>query len=250
MAKVLMLLPERDYDPTEAAVPWAALRKAGHEVIFATPGGQPAFADPRMVKLGFGLLNPLLMTRPDGLAAYRDMCSDPSFAHPVRHLDWPSVGHDALLVPGGHAQGVKTLLESEAAQQCVVASFAANLPVAAICHGPVLLARSRMADGRSVLHGRKTAALTCALEYSGWLMTCCWLGRYYRTYPTSVQAEVSAALAAPEDFLSGPLPLRRDRRDHPEYGFAVRDGQYVSARWPGDSHAFAAAFVALLAAQR
>ena len=47
MAKVLMLLPAQDYDPTESAVPWGALRAAGHEVIFATPKGDPAYADDR-----------------------------------------------------------------------------------------------------------------------------------------------------------------------------------------------------------
>ena len=38
-------------------------------------------------------------------------------------------------------------------------------PVAAICHGVLLAARSKVADGsRSVLHGRRTTALTWALE--------------------------------------------------------------------------------------
>ena len=32
MARVLMLLQERDYDPTESAVPWAALTCAGQLV--------------------------------------------------------------------------------------------------------------------------------------------------------------------------------------------------------------------------
>jgi putative intracellular protease/amidase len=30
--------------------------------------------------------------------------------------------------------------------------------------------------------------------------------------------------------------------------FVVRDGNYVSARWPGDAHTFAKTFAALLAA--
>jgi hypothetical protein len=37
---------------------------------------------------------------------------------------------------------------------------------------------------------------------------------YYRTYPTPVQAEVTAALARPDDFLEGPKPLLRDDPDH------------------------------------
>ena len=38
--KVLMPLPERDFDPTEAAVTWKVLRDAGHTVRFATPKGE------------------------------------------------------------------------------------------------------------------------------------------------------------------------------------------------------------------
>ncbi len=61
-----------------------------------------------------------------------------------------------------------------------------------------------------------------------------------------VQAEVIAALASPEDFDSGPLLPRRDSVAHPERGFTVRDGAYLSARWPGDCHRFSRDLVALL----
>jgi putative intracellular protease/amidase len=49
MSKVLMPLPARDFDPTEAAVTWRVIRDAGHQVFFATPDGQPAKADPLML---------------------------------------------------------------------------------------------------------------------------------------------------------------------------------------------------------
>jgi hypothetical protein len=29
-------------------------------------------------------------------------------------------------------------------------------------------------------------------------------------------------------------------------GFTVRDGEYLSARWPGDAHRFAAEFAAMI----
>ena len=41
MATVLMPLPACDFDPTEAAVSWQVLSAAGHDVVFATPSGQP-----------------------------------------------------------------------------------------------------------------------------------------------------------------------------------------------------------------
>ena len=90
---------------------------------------------------------------------------------------------------------------------------------------------------------------------------------YYRTYPDklgeadgyrSVEAEVKRALATPSDFqdvrvndpdrwvkLSG---LKRDRIDNARPAFVVRDGHYVSARWPGDAHTFAKIFAEVLEA--
>jgi putative intracellular protease/amidase len=45
--RVLLPLPDRDFDVTEVAVPWSILRDAGHDVVFATEraGTVPA-ADP------------------------------------------------------------------------------------------------------------------------------------------------------------------------------------------------------------
>jgi len=248
MAKVLMLLPAQDYDPTESAVPWGALRAAGHEVIFATPRGDPAYADERLVRTGFGPLNALLMTRSEDLTSYARMIRDPAFRQPLAYAALAGAEYDALLVPGGHAQGVKTLLESELAQAAVVDAFKAHKPVAAVCHGVLLLARSiDPATGKSVLFGRKTTALTKAMELAAWGMTKLWLGDYYRTYPQTVEDEVRAALASPDDFKTGgPLPMR-DRKHLQQLGYAVRDRNYLSARWPGDCHRFSQEFLQMLA---
>lgn len=248
MAKVLMLLPAKDYDPTEAAVPWAALKAAGHEVLFATPDGNAAYADERLVTTGFGPLNPFLMTRKEDLATYLRMTSEPAFHQPLAYAALAGAAFDALLIPGGHHQGVKTLLESPLAQAAVVAAFKQHKPVAAVCHGVLLLARSIDPEtGKSVLHGRKTTALTKTLELAGWNMTRLWLGDYYRTYPVTVEDEVKAVLAAPDDFKAGgPLPIR-DRKNLRQLGFVVRDRNYLSARWPGDCHRFSQELLQMLA---
>jgi putative intracellular protease/amidase len=247
MAQVLMLLPERDYDPTESAVPWAALRDAGHTVLFATPTGAPAYADERLVNTGFGPLNPVLMTQAGALAEYHRMIQDPAFLSPLAHAGLAHAQVDALLIPGGHAPGMRTLLESRDAQACVVAAFQARKPVAAVCHGVLLLARSvDPGTGRSVLHGRKTTALPKLMELSAWNMTRLRLGDYYRTYRVTVEDEVKAALASPKDFRPGGILPRRDTAERIDVGFTVRDGHYLSARWPGDCYRFAEEFVALL----
>lgn len=81
-----------------------------------------------------------------------------------------------------------------------------------------------------------------------WLIIAPWLGKYYRTYDTTVEAEVKAALTHPDDFDAGPLLPRRDSTKHLTYGFIVKDKNYLSARWPGDCHRFANAFVEMVLA--
>ena len=245
---VLCLLPAADYDPTEAATSWHALTQAGHAVSFATPDGQPAHADLRLTDTGFGLFNAIFMTRRPDLDLYRQMAASPAFRAPLSYAQVSPADSGALLIPGGHAAGMRSMLESADAQAICTHFFTAGKPVAAVCHGVLLPARSiDPATGRSVLHGRRTTALPATLELGAWALTAAWLGRYYRTYPQTVQAEVTAALARPGDFDAGPLLPFRDSAENHGAGFIVRDGRYLSARWPGDCHRFAAAFVEMVA---
>jgi protease I len=248
MATILIPIPSSDVDPTEAAVPWTTLRGLGHRVVFATPDGKPGAADARILTgRGFGPLARMLMADVNGRQAYAAMAASPEFLQPIRWAEAQLPDFQGLLLPGGHAPGMRPYLESPVLQSLVASAFAARLPVGAICHGVVLAARSRAADGRSVLSGRKTTALTKLMELTAWSLTCAWLGSYYRTYPTTVEDEVTAALAAPSDFLRGPISSKRDGPGNPDAGFAVRDGHYLSARWPGDAHRFAAEFARMLA---
>jgi putative intracellular protease/amidase len=283
LARVLILLPARDFDPSEAAVSWQVLLNAGHSVSFATPDGKPATAD-EMMLTGEGLdlwgsvpwlqklslVGLLLRANRDARQAYAAMIADRNYAAP---LGWDAIDvsvFDGLLLPGGHrARGMRDYLESKLLQKCVVDFFEGAKPVAAICHGVLLAARSiSPRTGHSVLHGYKTTALTWALESSAWKVariTRFWDPNYYRTYLEqagdpdgymSVQQEVTRALANPADFLdvgetdpdyrrkaSG---LQRDTMDDARPAFVVRDRNYVSARWPGDVHTFAKAFADLL----
>lgn len=247
---ILILLPDRDYDPTESSVPWQAMQQTGIEVRFATPHGLPAYADPRLVDRGFGLLNPLLMTRKQDLACYAKMIEDEAFKQPLAYADVDPDEFAGLLIPGGHAKGMRSLLESGQARRIALHFFKADKPVAAVCHGVLLLARTLDPDtGRPVLDGHKVTALVAGtMELPAWLLTAPWLGRYYRTYRQTVEAEVSAALNKPADFLRGPLFAKRDSAQKPQHGFVVRDGQLLTARWPGDCHRFAAEWLALIGA--
>jgi putative intracellular protease/amidase len=283
VARILVPLPARDFDPSEAAVSWRVLTDAGHAIGFATPDGRPAAADDMMLT-GRGLdpwgAIPLLRNLPligllmranrNARRDYARMIADDSHRAPLR---WDAIDpsqFDALLLPGGHrARGMREFLESEIPQRLVVDFFEKEKPVAAICHGVLLAARSiSERTRRSVLWGYQTTALTWAFENSAWSVariTRFWDPDYYRTYLEqdgqpkgfmSVQQEVTRTLARVEDFRDVPKDdphyrrktsgLARDSIADDTPAFVVRDRNYVSARWPGDAHTFARTFADML----
>lgn len=291
---ILMPLPHQDFDPTEVCVTWKILRDAGHEVRFATPDGQRAHADPLMIT-GEGLdawgwvpglkkirlIGLMLRAQQSAREAYEILQQDANYLRPMSyeqaaHAESTGI-FGALVLPGGHAKGMRVYLESTVLQRLVARFFdqrdaqGQHRPIAAVCHGVLLAARSPSAStGRSVLWGRKTTALTWKLERSAWDLTRWWARfwdpLYYRTYAESsgepdgywsVEAEVKRALASDADFVDVPRTapyhwrkssgMVRDSLDDDRAAWVVQDGAYLSARWPGDVHTFARTFVKLLA---
>jgi protease I len=246
--KVLMPLPNYGFDPTEVAIPWEILSKHGIKVVFTTPDGRQGAAD-RLMLTGekLGILKPLLKARSDAVDAHNAMLKDESFSNPREYAAALEADFDALYLPGGHDKGVKEYLESELIQNIVIDFFAARKPVAAICHGVIVAARSIDPNtGKSVIHDFKTTALLKSQELAAYNLTRLWMGDYYRTYPVTVQAEVTAALDDPGDFFTGPRSLFRDSPGQLGRGFIVRDGNYLSARWPGDIHRYSNEFIEIL----
>jgi putative intracellular protease/amidase len=276
MGIVLIPIPDRDFDPTEVAVSWQVLRANGHQVVFATESGSPGVADDIMVT-GRGLdfwsaipvlgavtvVGRMLRANKDARRAYQDMLQSLEYQLPSSWAEATLDGTDALLLPGGHrARGMRSYIDSDTLHRLVVDAFARGLKVAAICHGVLLAARSvDPATGHSVLYGRRTTALTWALERTAWRLTRItrfWNPDYYRTYTEepdqaagymSVQSEVTRALKNPADFCDverGSPHWRlktsgmvRDTATDSRPAFVVDDGTYISARWPGDTHTFA-----------
>jgi putative intracellular protease/amidase len=167
-------------------------------------------------------------------------------------MAWGSVdpaAFDGLLLPGGHAPGMRQYLGSTELRDQVARFWALGRPVGAICHGVLVLARTLdPATGHSVLAGRRTTCLPKYMERSAFLATAWRLGRYYRTYPAYVEDEVKAALDDPaSQFERGPRVLAaRGTASDDGPAFTVTDGNYVSARWPGDAYLFARRFSAQL----
>jgi len=276
MARILITPATNDFDPTEVAVPWLVLSSFGHEVSFATAGGKLPQADEIMLT-GQGLdpwsrlpglegrrgIGRVLGADENARAAHAKLVEDARFRSPtafsaLRAEDW-----DALVLPGGHrARGIRPYLEDLDLRRFVITMFETEKPVGAICHGTVVAARATSAKtNRSVLFGRKTTSLTWAQERLATRIariTRFWDPTYYRTYVEepgepegyrSVQAEVTRALASPTDYQDVPRTdpdfkiksdgRHRDTMDDSRGAFVVRDGLYVSARWPGDAHTFA-----------
>jgi putative intracellular protease/amidase len=286
MSAILIPIPSRDFDPTEAAVSWRVLTHRGHRVVFATPDGRAGQADDIMlsgkgldpwgfipVLDGLRVLGLALRANSDARRAYREMEQDAAFRSPLGWDDLRAADFDALVLPGGHrARGMRQYLESAVLQRVVADFFAAGKCVGAVCHGVLLAARSVDANtGRSVLYGRKTTALTWQLENKAAALARVgrfWDPQYYRTYTEkpsqpsgymSVEQEVTRALASPEDFLDVPRSAAdyrkktsgtaRDSMDDSRPAWVVRDGRYVSARWPGDIFTFAKAVAEMVEAQ-
>jgi putative intracellular protease/amidase len=240
-----MPLPDTDFDTTEVAVPWRLLTEAGHEIVFATEnGGAAPRCDPRLID---GVIFGQLGAEPEPIEFYRMLEKDEHFSAPMSWRALDTTRCDGLLLPGGHAPGMRQYLGSTKLQQAIAAFWATGKPVGAICHGVLVLARSKdPRTGRSVLAGKRTTCLPKYMERGGYLATFWRLGRYYRTYPAYVQDEVVAALDDKSQFVRGPRTLRRGTRHDDSPAFVVQDGNYLSARWPGDSYLFAERFNALL----
>ncbi len=283
MATVLIPIPDRDFDPTEVAVSWQVLTGQGHIVVFSTESGRPGAADDIMVS-GRGLdlwskipglsglvgVGRILRANREARSAYAQMLDSAAFQNPIAWTDAGLDDVDALLLPGGHrARGMRRYIDSTVLQRLVADAFARGTLVAAICHGVLLAARSIDAStGRSVLYGRKTTALPWDFERRAWRLTRVtrfWDPDYYRTYSErpgdpvgymSVQEEVTRALENPSDFrnVESDSPHRRaqtsgvarDTATDSRPAFVVDDGNYISARWPGDTHTFAAVVSARL----
>jgi putative intracellular protease/amidase len=231
MARIVMPLPDQDYDPTETAVPWKTLTEAGHDVVFATERGTVAACDPLLIT---GVMFGQLGAKEEPKKFYAEMIESRPYQTPIMWDAIDASAYDALVLPGGHAPGMKQYLAGETLHTKVAAFARSGKPMAAICHGVLVLARA------GVLKGRKTTCLPKYMEQVAYWITAWKLGKYYRTYPAYVEDEVKAALDDPSHFIRGPLHLMsHGTATDDSNAFVVEDDTYVSARWPGDAYLFA-----------
>jgi len=247
--KILIPLPSYGFDPTEAAIPWKLLTQNNFQVIFATPQGRRAQGDIRMLTgEGLGLFKRLLMARKDAIETYTEMSESEEFVNPIKYDEIVPEDYKGIFLPGGHDKRVKEYLESRILQSIIPYFFHAHKKIAAVCHGPLLLARSiDPQTNKSVLYNYKTTSLLKSQELLAYNLTRLWLKDYYLTYPgRTVEEQVISALKNSNQFIRGPLPMFRDSPKNLKYGFSLRDRNYISARWPGDIYNLSLNFIKML----
>ncbi len=76
---ILMPLPDHDFDPTEASIPWEHAHSRGWKVEFSTEHGNVAQADTHKLT---GPLPGLLSAGAKARAAYQQMNQDPVLSAP------------------------------------------------------------------------------------------------------------------------------------------------------------------------
>jgi putative intracellular protease/amidase len=185
------------------------LRDAGHQVVFATEGaGTLPAADPRLLT---GVLFGQLGAAAGARSYYAELTKATEFTATQAWTGLDSAAFDGLLLPGGHAPGMRQYLGSPALRDQVTRFWATGRPVGAICHGVLVLARTGPIP------------------------------------PTSrTRSRPRSTTRAPKS-LRGPVTLTaRGTATDDTAAFVVQDGNYLSARWPGDAYLFARRFRDLL----
>ena len=235
MKKILIPLPDHDFDLTEVSVPWKLFKEQNYAVTFATENGAVAHCDPKLIK---GVIFGQLGADKKAIAFYREMERSDEFLHPIRYNEIKPEDYDLLHLPGGHAPGMKQYLENKVLQQKVFQFFKLNKPVGSICHGAVVLARTIDPDTqKSVIYNYKLTGLIKRLEKLAYYFTAWKLGKYYRTYPLYVEDEVKNALSNKNNFLQGENPFKP---------YVCSDRNLITARWPKDAYVYAAKLIEVL----
>jgi putative intracellular protease/amidase len=194
----------------EYAVPYMALKKAGVEIVVASPAGgvvpvdEKSRPDPGEAKEWAPALAALQSTVP--LAAVQEQ------------------EFDLIFLPGGHGPLVD-LAGDATLQRLLSRQDASGRLIGSVCHGPAALLDVRRHDGSPLLQGRRVTGFTNTEER---------LAGLHDKVPFLLEDEMKARGA---DFHSALLPML----SHVE-----RDGNLLTGQNPKSSHAIAKAMVEAL----
>jgi putative intracellular protease/amidase len=146
------------YWAEELLTPYQAFTEAGHEVVFATPGGVRPTADP-------GSLAPQAN---GGRDLTPELARIAGLAAPLKLQDVDLAEYQAVFYPGGHGP-MEDLAVDAASGRLLVAALDSGKPLGVVCHAPAALLAANRADGTSAFAGRKITAFSNEEERQGGL---------------------------------------------------------------------------------
>ena len=163
--KVLMVLTSHDrlgdtgkktgFWLEEFAAPYYVLKDAGAHITLASPdGGQPPL-DPTSDE-------PASQTE-DTLRFKADPEAQEALANTVKLSGVSPSGFDAVFYPGGHGP-LWDLAEDPRSIALIEALHAAGKPVAAVCHAPGVLRRTKAPDGEPLVAGKRVTGFANSEE--------------------------------------------------------------------------------------
>jgi putative intracellular protease/amidase len=224
MKKVLMVVTSHDRlgdtgQPTgfwleEFAAPYYIFRDAGVTVTIASPkGGQPPL-DPKSEAPDFQTASTRRFNA--------DAEARQALANTATLSDLRAQHFDAIFYPGGHGP-LWDLAGDASSLRLIEDMWQAGKPVAAVCHGPAVLIKARIA-GAPLVQGRTVAGFSNTEEAAVGLTT---------VVPFLIEDEIKR--------LGGRYSRGPDWQPH-----VVTDGKLVTGQNPASSEAAALALLELL----
>ena len=165
MSRILMVLTSHDqlgntglktgFWLEEFAAPYYAFRDAGVAITLASPkGGQPPL-DPKSDE-------PANQTH-DTDRFRKDTDAQATLGSTLKLSTLQAADYDAVFYVGGHGP-LWDLAEDADSIALIETMYAADKPVAAVCHGPGVLRHPRRADGQPLVAGKKVTGFTNSEE--------------------------------------------------------------------------------------
>ena len=146
------------YWAEELLTPYLALTEAGHEVVFATPGGAVPAADPAS----------LAPQANGGRDLAPELARIAGLASPLKLQDVDLAEYQAVFYPGGHGP-MEDLAVDAASGRLLAAALDSGKPLGVVCHAPAALLAAQRADGTSAFANRKITAFSNEEERQGGL---------------------------------------------------------------------------------
>jgi len=161
MAQILIVLTSHDQlgdsdQPTgfwleELAAPYYVFLEAGHEVVLASlAGGQPPIDPQSQQQENLGEAAEQFLADQQALL---------QLAQTTPLVDIQTEDFDAVFYPGGHGP-IWDLSDSPHSIELIEEMYAAGKPIAAVCHGPVVLRHAKTSQGKPLVAGRQVTGFS------------------------------------------------------------------------------------------